>query len=460
MKICVITEMAFMNIIAMKKNFVVIISSFTAIVVTLLCFFSYRTAIDNKMESVTSTKASRCFLQLSHKVPKKEKYEQISSRYVRYEWSSELTPDSIDLIADGVNYEGHDKKNYNFDVKRSEGPNTDVSALKVPFSICVVLKENDELFPDMMLKELKSKTNILSPIKYGISDLSKGNILISDFMLEQFGLNDEDQKNLVGKKITLKNKDEGTVYCSNLILSGIIDSRLYNLESLVEIRAAHILISEDDMCEPIALDMEKYLEFESKLTSGDFDGVDMSFNGNLYRYCYMRGFTDYQSLFKDLSDDGFEVNPSHDTEMYYTIKQQKIIVDYIVSVIVGAFSLTLFFYLSTAVYFYHKRNSQFKYMLRALGMNITNVFGVSFVELSICSIISVLAGTAISSGIIVLFNLFWSNESYVEIGFTRGFFTIVPSVTLIAFLIFAMIVATISTAELSKQQLSTALNEE
>lgn len=460
MKIRGITEMAIMNIIAMKKNYIVIISSFTAIVVTLLCFFGYRTAIGNKMESVTSSKASKCYLELANRVPTKGKYDQISSRYVRYEWSSGLTPESIDLIADGITYAGHDNKNYNFGVKQSEGLNADVSAFKVPFNICAVLKDNDELFPEMMLEELSIKTEISSPIKYGISDLSKGHILISDFMLEQFGLTDEEQKDLVGKKITIKNKEDGTVYCSNLILSGIIDAHLYNLESLIEIRAAHILISEADICEIITLDMEKFFKFESELISGDYDDVDMSFNGYLYRYCYMRSFTEYKSLFKALSDDGFDVSPSREAEMYFTINQQKIIVDYIVSIIVGVFSLTLFFYLSTALYFYHKRTFQFKNMLRALGMNLTNMFGVSFVELSICSMVSVFAGTAISLGIIALFNAFWSNESYVEIGFTGVYFVAVPSIMLIVFLVFSMIVATINATELSKHQLSSALNEE
>ena len=99
-------------------------------------------------------------------------------------------------------------------------------------------------------------------------------------------------------------------------------------------------------------------------------------------------------------------------------------------------------------------------MLSALGMNLTNVFGVSFVELSISSIVSVFAGVAISLGIIALFNMFWSNESYVEIGFTDVYFCVVPCIMLVAFLVFSMIVATISTNDFSKHQLSSALNEE
>ena len=93
-------------------------------------------------------------------------------------------------------------------------------------------------------------------------------------------------------------------------------------------------------------------------------------------------------------------------------------------------------------------------------MNLTNVFGVSFVELSISSIVSVFAGVAISLGIIALFNMFWSNESYVEIGFTDVYFCVVPCIMLVAFLVFSMIVATISTNDFSKHQLSSALNEE
>ena len=63
-------------------------------------------------------------------------------------------------------------------------------------------------------------------------------------------------------------------------------------------------------------------------------------------------------------------------------------------------------------------------------------------------------GVAISLGIIALFNMFWSNESYVEIGFTDVYFCVVPCIMLVAFLVFSMIVATISTNDFSKHQLS------
>jgi len=56
--------------------------------------------------------------------------------------------------------------------------------------------------------------------------------------------------------------------------------------------------------------------------------------------------------------------------------------------------------------------------------------------------------------------MFWSNESYVEIGFTDVYFCVVPCIMLVAFLVFSMIVATISTNDFSKHQLSSALNEE
>ena len=69
-------------------------------------------------------------------------------------------------------------------------------------------------------------------------------------------------------------------------------------------------------------------------------------------------------------------------------------------------------------------------------------------------------GVAISLGIIALFNMFWSNESYVEIGFADVYFCVVPCIMLVAFLVFSMIVATISTNDFSKHQLSSALNEE
>lgn len=460
MKFHNVIEMAFMNIVAMKKNFVIMIVSFASIVITLLCFFSYRSSVSKKMEVLTASKASTCYLQLSLDVPNKRSYEQITSRYVRYEWPTGFSPNNIELIAEGVTFKGHDKKNYRFNVNQSTKQFVDDSNHQVPFNLCAVLKENDELFPEMILSEMRVDTGIITPIKYGSPELDKGKILISDFMLEQFGLADDEQKSLIGKSITIKNVSNNITYCNDLILCGVIDSHLYYVDSLAETNAAHILISEEDMCEAMVMDMEKFIRNEKGYFNDDYEKIDLDFSGNLYKFCYMRSFSDYKPLIKLLTDDGYTVWPSSNTEIYYVIRQQRLIIDNVVSVIIGVLAITLFFYLITAVYFYHKRNSRFKHMLIALGMNSKNVFEVSFTELLICSVVAIMIGIIASLGIICIFNEFWSNDSYVEIGLSWDSFVMVPIVSLLLFIAFAIIVAKITTHNFINHQLSSVLNEE
>lgn len=460
MKFRNVIEMAFMNIFAMKKIYIIMIASFASIVLTLLCFFSYRSSVGKKMETMTATKASTCYLQLSLDVPKFGSYEQITSRYVRYEWPTGSSPNNIELIVGGMTYKGHDKQNYKFSVDQYNKQFADDSNHKVPFNICAVLKENDELFPEMVLSEMRADTGLQTPLKYGSLELEKGKMLISDFMLEQFGLNDDEQKSLIGKSITIKNVADNSIYCNELILCGIIDSRLYYVDSLAEINAAHILINEDDMCEAMALDMEKFIRNEKGFLNDDSEKIDLDFCGNLYKYCYMRSFSDYKPLFKLLTDNGYAVWPSSNTEIYYVIRQQRLIVDNVVSVIIVVLALTLFFYLFTAVYFYHIRNARFKHMLIALGMNPKNIFEVSFIELSICSIVAIVIGTIASSVIVYVFNEYWSNDSHVEIAFSWDSFVIVPLTIFLFFIGFAVTVAKISTHNLINHQLSSVLNEE
>lgn len=454
------TEMALMNIVAMKRSYIVITASFVSIVITLLCFFCYRIAIFEKMIKLTASNASDCYLELSYMIPEKEEYEQISTRFVRYDWPTELTPDSIDLVVDGRVFCGHDKYNYKFDLNSSTELGHRKVDYKVPFDISAVLSGNDDVFPDKIVDEMRVITNSISPIKYGSTELSSGKILVSDFMLEQFGLSGNEQNQLIGKKISFKNRETGTVYCDDLELCGVIDSNLFYVDSFVVARSPQILIYETDMCNDMYEDMNKYLNNEQMYKNNNQDGYDTSCRGNLKRYCYMRSFSDYKSLLMQLDKDGYTAWPSYQANVYYVIKQQQVIVDSVISIIICVFSITLLSYLMTTLYFYYRKQRRFKQMLRALGMNNCNVFCISFIELLTCSFFSVVVGTIISIAFCLLFNGFITQDTYVELSLSTEFFIVIPSVLFLTFVIFSIVAALINCLSLKKQALSSALYEE
>lgn len=460
MRLSKMTEMAMMNIVAMKRSFILISASFVAIVITLLSFFCYRTAVLNRMNTLTDSNASDCYLELSYSVPEVDEFEQIATRFVRYDWPTGLTPDNVDLVIDGSVYHGQDKYNYRFDINSSSELGLSKADFKVPFDISAVLNDNDDIFPDKMVDEMRVKTNSLSPVKFGSVELSSGKILVSDFMLDQFGLSEDAQNQLVGKKISFKNRETGTVYCNNLELCGVIDSNLFYVDSLVVTKSPHILISETDMCNDMQEDMVKYLKNEQMYKNNNSDDYDSSCRGNLKRYCYMRSFSDYKSLLLQLDKDGYTAWPSYQTKVYYVIKQQQVIVDNVISIIVCVFSITLLSYLMTALYFYYKKNGRFKQMLRALGMNNINVFCVSFIELLTCSLFSVMAGTIISIVFCNVFNSFIAQDTYVELSLSTEFFLVIPFIILLAFVLFSVAAASINCLRLRKQALSSALYEE
>ena len=460
MRISRITEIAFMNLFAMKKTFIVVLASFTAIVITLLCFFGYRTAIDDKMSQIIDTKSSKCYLSLSYDVPSSGSYKQITSRYVRYYWPTKLTPDSIDLLVDGNTYSGHDNFNYKFDIDPSDEPFMRKNDFKTPFDICALLKDNDEVFPEMMITEFQAKTALNTPVKYGDAELDAGKIMVSDFMLENFGLSDEEQKLLVGKKISFVNRETGFFYCCDLELCGIIDSNVFYINSLAEARAPQIFITEADMCKPMAEDMAKYLNNENAYRYDDPEIFDGTCVGDLIRACYMSSFSDYKQLIVQMENDGYFAWPSYETEMFYVISQQKLIIDYVVSVIIGVFLITLISYLMTALYFYYKRNYKYKQMLRAIGINMKDVFAISIVELTGCSLLSVIIGTILSIVFAMIFNAFWASAAYVKIDLSAAFYILIPALLLLLFIVLSLIAAFVSCINLNRNELSTALNEE
>ena len=200
--------------------------------------------------------------------------------------------------------------------------------------------------------------------------------------------------------------------------------------------------------------------FSGCVKNNNSDDYDSSCRGNLKRYCYMRSLSDYKSLLMQLDKDGYTAWPSYQTKVYYVIKQQQVIVDNVISIIVCVFSVTLLSYLMTALYFYYKKNGRFKQMLRALGMNNINVFCVSFIELLTCSLFSVMAGTIISIVFCNVFNSFIAQDTYVELSLSTEFFLVIPFIILLAFVLFSVAAASINCLRLRKQALSSALYEE
>lgn len=455
--------MAFGNIVMMKKHFIVIISSYIVIAVTIICFGAYRHAIGNETEKIVRTQASNCVL-FSNKPIKEKYYSQISSRINRYDWPSERTPKGLDLVCNGKVYKGNDLKNNFF--TNNANMFEDETAHSVSFGITAVLPEDDCVFPDGQIIEMTERTKSDSPLKYGSFELQAGEVLITDFMLQQFGISEQEQKELVGRRITIKDESNGIIYIDNLELLGVINSDIFYTKFLSEnpltnASLSQVIIVYNDCPDVMKTDMANQQKCDLIINEGVNDSIEKyPFSGTKICGCYIRSFSDFKILADNLKHDGYDITFSDSLEMYYGISQQNVVVDSVVSIILVVLVVSLLLFIVTALYFYHLRQFKYRQMLRAIGMKVKDVFLISIAELMICVVLSMSIAFVLSLVLIVLFNLYLSNELYVtvDMNLLEIFELLLLSFLSLAF--FSICASVVSLLNLNKTPLPVSLNAE
>lgn len=456
-----IIDLAFKNLLTMKKNYIVIMLCYTVITVTITCFGAYRNAIFRKTDNIIRLQASNCVIYTDKPV-EKDKYEQVLSRLNRYDWPSGRSPEGLVLTYNDKVFQGQNL--YNFYFVKEKKATEDKSNYSVPFGITAILPEDDELFPENQITEMMTKTKSASPVKYGNKELDVGKILITDYMLLQFGITE--QQEIVGKKITIKDKNSGVVYIDALEVVGVINSDIYTTHFLSQNMItgtclSQIIIKYDDCPTVMKNDMAIHEEYNKQLIAENYELLDeYPHMGKKLCGCYLRTFSDYYVLTDSLRRDGYQITASDTMEMYYGISQQNIVVDSVISIIIMALVVSLLLFVVTAMYFYHLRHFKYRQMLRALGMKMKDVFYISLIELISCVIVSVVLGMFLSLGIFVLFNLYLSEELYVSVDLNSWGNVCLFAISFVCLVAFSVVASALSLLNLRKTPISVSLNSE
>ena len=89
------------------------------------------------------------------------------------------------------------------------------------------------LFSDVDLKELNAKFGKKSAVIYGSDKLEEGGIVMSDYVLKLFGINEDEFDNLIGQhlELTVTDLDGGTAVLGPYKLTGIVDSDMFRLDA-------------------------------------------------------------------------------------------------------------------------------------------------------------------------------------------------------------------------------------
>ena len=357
---------AFKNFTCKKKTMVKIISAYSIIVFSVICFFSYQNSVFSQINHIISKSVSDCYIETDYPLNKADypaiKEEKIFSGL----FTGDLNIENISLISDGKEYVGINDFSYDFEFEYSSTASK--SLYSVPFKIDAY-NTDGVIFSEFDKREFYDMFPENELVLAGDLDLDKNKIIMSDYILDRFGINRDDA---VGREISIKNNETGELYCENLRLSGVINSKFFYTSA--NKNRAHIIISKDN------------------LISG--------FSEPAYRYYC----DDYKTTVELARQTKSRYN--YALEMFSSAEMQKSIVEDVLSVIIIVLLVALIVWVITVLFFYYRQQRAYWKILWSLGMKIGNSFIISLCELIYCLIISGICGLVLSVVFINVFNLY------------------------------------------------------
>lgn len=367
---------AFKNCFSQKKTMFKIITAFTIVVFTTICFFCYNHSIQQQLHNIVTKSASECYIATSQKLNLKQ-YPDAKEMKAFSSLESNIDLDDVTLILNNdTSHQGTNDYSYDFEEPFSIGNTKEIYS--VPFRLDAY-QPDGVIFSKQDQEEFLEKYKNQSLLKAGNLTINKNSILISDYMLERFGISASSK--LIGSKITLINHRTNEEYCHSLTLTGIINSNIFYTENNTS--RAQIILSD---------------EHQTNFSSPEY-------------YYYSDDYSSTYHLFLELQSNQIDCHSSTLLEMYHTIENQQIIVSKVVSVILFALFLALFVSILTVLYFYSIQQKSYKQMLLALGMTTRSIYFISLLELVYHIIISMCLGLGLSLAFMHCFNLYCSSLS-------------------------------------------------
>ena len=297
----------------------------------------------------------------------------------------------------------------------------------VPFKIDAYSPEG-VVFSAQDLREFFEKNRDVRSVIEGEIFPGENGIVMSDYMLEKFGL--EADAKWIGAEITLTDIETGKVFCSGLTLSGIIDSGLYYTEA--NRFNAQIIVSD-------------------KSASEDYESPVYLYYGEDYASTY--------NLALAVSSDQIRSRYSSLLEMYNAIENQQLIVRKVVGIILSALFLAMTVSVLTVLFFYYVQQKSYRQMVRAIGMRDADVFACAFFEQVYCLVAAAVVGTGISIVLIDLINAYFSAALSLSISIQAESIGLLLLSSTGVILLFSALVTAISCLRLTRELISLSMTQ-
>lgn len=427
--------LALKNIRTAYKTTIKVISAFTVATVCIICFFSYILSVNSQIDDMTNNMASYNYIGTSDfnsisKIIGTHKNITEVKQISQVQLDDDIVSMNIDnvIMKIGNNaFKGiNDYSNY-FQVDFS------YATPKSVYSVCFNIDAyNDDysVFTVSDLKEFNSKFDKSNYILCGNMINAPKQFVISDYMLEHFGVLKENFNKLIGKQISFYIKNTENPIIENYILVGIIDSDIFYTSCNRE--NAQIIISD-------------------KNTEQKYD------NENHYVRYYTSNFRNTSKLSVAFSNENISYDFNPYVNNYDSIEKQQSITYDLIYVVIIFLITALSISIITVMYFYNTEKTKYSAMMLAIGLNQRKLFFMQIFEVIIDGIFAMLIGGILSAVLVALFNLYFSNTIGIVLVFGTIRLIVLSLIVLTYIIVLSLVVSLINLVKFRKYTLSEIL---
>lgn len=374
MKIFDVIRLSLLNIKCNIKMAMCIGIGFFIINFIILVSFSYGYSMNNHLKDLIDNSISQAYLSIADPLTDDEIRDICSDSSIEgvfrchsYDYPSYLksmdsslkvratTLDEVCLTTDDNVYYGVNDFSYDFGL--DESTKSSRNDKQVLFRVSCVDFEDSLQFASCEIREFNNNYDG-NLMLYGKDFNKEKQIILSDYMLEKFGVNKEEQEKYVGKKISLSVKTQNGYLkvIDDYQLCGIIDSNFYRVSSREKL--SQIMVSSID---------EDYIGYSIERI-----------------FCY-----NFSDLVKFYDNNDFEqLIPTRTAFEVSEIEAQKELFNDIISISGVILVFTVLTFVNLLIFFYFKRRKNFIGMEKAMGLDNIRLYVLIFVELLSLGVVS------------------------------------------------------------------------
>ena len=376
--------------------------------------------VRDTIEKLVYNSASMCYVEASF-FPDIEIMREVSE-YKEYEQFlySEDYADAV-LKVNDKEHRGRNVTDWKID---SDGKDV----YQLPVMIDRYSKESC-LFSDVDLKELNAKSAVI----YGSDKLEEGGIVISDYVLKLFGINEDEFDDLIGQylELTVTDVDGGTAVLGPYKLTGIVDSDMFKLDA--DYYLAQIIFVDS-----------KYQDDKNSVSA------TIRFYSHNFEDC-----TKLNDLFRTL---GLSEEYNSVLAAYNALNLLRNILIKVIAVILSVLVLALLSGYLMTMYFEYCEEKNFEQIQKVIGMKESDLFLISVIKDLIYVLVSGIPGVIIAyiAFLIVDYEAKWNLDIHLMPSWQL--FVACALLTLFGLIVISLIKTIFYRKALSKERLSESLS--